>query len=104
MFKKFVILLIILHINYCIAYNTTDNLKGITDLNKIVRKSRLNLVSFKAEGENLKLGLDFLMPFIKVPIVRKIDIYGNEPVSIISPKTITNKFVVIKKSSLLGFN
>lgn len=44
------------------------------------RHSRANLVSFEPLGEHIALGLDFLLPFIKVPIVRTVDAYGNEPV------------------------
>ncbi|TMW54058.1 hypothetical protein DOY81_000844 [Sarcophaga bullata] len=43
------------------------------------RNSRANLVSFEPLGEHIALGLDFLLPFIKVPIVRTVDAYGNEP-------------------------
>ncbi|XP_075161393.1 uncharacterized protein LOC142234188 [Haematobia irritans] len=43
------------------------------------RKPKLNVVSFEPLGEHISLGLDFLLPFIKVPIAREVDIYGNEP-------------------------
>lgn len=85
MFKQCVLLFAISCIEYCLAYefkkNITENFHGSSELSMFERKSRANLVSFQPLGEHIALGLDFLLPFIKVPIVRQIDAYGNEPVS-----------------------
>lgn len=78
MLKNLILVITISRITYCGA-NYTSNDYNTLNLNE--RKSRANLVSFEPLGEHIELGLDFLLPFIKVPIVRKLDAYGNEPVS-----------------------
>lgn len=63
------------------AFGEDLPLNGSSILSMLERKPKLNIVSFEPVGENIALGLDFLLPFINVPISREVDVYGNEPVS-----------------------
>ncbi|XP_065360770.1 uncharacterized protein LOC135954513 [Calliphora vicina] len=68
------------------------------------RKSRANLVSFEPLGEHIKIGLDFLLPFIKVPIVRKVDAYGNEPALInINTAALVTTGLLATSSALISY-
>ncbi|XP_037824264.1 uncharacterized protein LOC119612525 [Lucilia sericata] len=100
MFKNLFLLFVIGYSEYCKAYNnTTYDFNGLTE-----RKSRANLVSFEPLGEHIQVGLDYLMPFIKVPIVRKVDIYGNEPALInINTAAIVSTGLLATSSALISF-
>lgn len=56
-------------------------INGSSIISRLDRKPKLNVVSFEPLGQNLAVGLDFLLPFIKIPIVRTVDVYGIEPVN-----------------------
>ncbi|XP_046805768.1 uncharacterized protein LOC111677340 [Lucilia cuprina] len=104
MFKKLLLLFIIGHSEYCKAYNITNDFNGLTEQKILERNSRANLVSFEPLGEHIQVGLDYLMPFIKVPIVRKVDIYGNEPALInINTAAIISTGLLATSSALISF-
>ncbi|XP_058988262.1 uncharacterized protein LOC101888699 [Musca domestica] len=54
-------------------------INGSSIISRLERKPKLNVVSFEPLGQHLAVGLDFLLPFIKIPIVRTVDVYGIEP-------------------------
>lgn len=85
MFKFYGFLLIISYFQNSMQSSLLNYTEHVMNKNIVMpmreKSSRANLVSFEPLGEDIALGLDFIMPFIKVPIVKKVDAYGNEPVS-----------------------
>lgn len=56
------------------------NFNRTTIVSMLKRKPKASIVSFEPLGENIALGLDFLLPFINVPILRETNAHGKEPV------------------------
>ncbi|XP_061386813.1 uncharacterized protein LOC133321712 [Musca vetustissima] len=78
-YKSLGIFLLLL-VDCCSASSFNDfPLNGTSIISKLERQPKLNIVSFEPLGEHLALGLDFLLPFIKIPITREDNVYGTEP-------------------------
>ncbi|XP_065357806.1 uncharacterized protein LOC135951970 [Calliphora vicina] len=104
MFTKLVLLFMISCLDYCMTHNTTDDFNGSSVMTMFERKSRANLVSFEPLGEHIQLGMDFLLPFIKVPIVRTVDAYGNEPALInINTAALVSTGLLATSSALISY-
>ncbi|XP_073820081.1 uncharacterized protein [Musca autumnalis] len=70
----------------------------------LAKKAFVNVVSFEPLDDDIALGLDFILPFIKVPLVREVDIYGNEPALInINSAALLSTGILAGSSALVSY-